>query len=597
MHKFLQVPFDINLIMKKKKSIKRELMLKEYSNEIRVAILGGSSTAEIVAILELFLLDSCLKPVFYESQYNKWYEDAVFSNPELEEFKPQIIYIHTSFVNVENLPKIYDTKDLVDNKFNAETGKYVVVWEKLASKFNSIIIQNNFELPLELPLGNQDAVFINGYSNYVNRLNQFIYEYASNHSNFYINDINYLAASYGISKWHDRDFYNMYKFALSYDAIPYLSYNLGQLIKASFGKNKKCLVLDLDNTLWGGIIGDDDLKGIQLGNETAIGEGFVNFQKYVLSLKARGVILAVCSKNDYKIAESGFNHPNSILKTTDFASFVANWEPKHLNLIHIAREINIGLDSLVFIDDNPAERNIVREHLPEVIVPDVISGDPSNYIDVLESGKFFEQLTISKDDLKRNETYLENKKRNDLQREFASYDDFLESLEMRAEIKPFMPIYLDRITQLTNKTNQFNLTTKRYTGSEIETIANSSEYITLYGRLKDKFGDNGLVSVIIGKIDGLTLNIDLWLMSCRVLKRDFEFAMFNELLKIAKKRGIAEIKGYYFRTPKNAIVADLYNILGFNKNDETGQKWTYRINSNSDFKKLSIKINEENYGD
>ena len=593
MHKLLEVPFDAEIIMKKKKGIKRELMQKESFIDLRVAILGGSTTSVIKAVLELFLLDAGIQPTFYESEYNKWYEDAVFANQELESFKPQLIYIHTSFVNIEHLPSMSDKQADVDANFALDTSKLTQIWKALATKYNAVIIQNNFEMPSQLQLGNQDAVKSNGYINYVNRLNQFIYEYALTNNSFYINDINYLSTNYGLDKWHDRDFYNLYKFALAYDAIPYLAYNLGQLIKASVGKTKKCLVLDLDNTLWGGVIGDDGVNGIQLGHETAVGESFVEFQRYVAKLKERGIILAVCSKNDLEIAKTGFTHPDSVLKVDDFAAFVTNWEPKHLNLLKVAKEINIGLDSLVFIDDNPVERQIIKEQLPEVIVPDVVAGEPSSYIEALEQGRYFEQLSISDDDLKRNKTYLENKKRNDLEREFTSYDDFLRSLDMEAEIKSFIPMYLDRITQLTNKTNQFNLTTKRYTRGEIEAVAdNNKEYITLYGRLKDKFGDNGLVSVIVGKKEKDILHINLWLMSCRVLKRDFEFAMFNELVKLAKEQGIKEIRGYYYRTPKNNMVADLYEKLGFKVIDDNGEKWKFEINKADIKQGIPIVVNE-----
>lgn len=593
MQKLLELPLNASTIMKKKKSIKRELMQEENFIDLRVAILGGSTTSEIKAVLELFLLEAGIKPIFYESEYNKWYEDAVFENQELETFKPQIIYIHTSFVNIEHLPAMSDKRADIDANFALDADKLTQVWKSLATKYQAIIIQNNFELPSQLQLGNQDAVKINGYINYVNRLNQFVYDYSLQNNNFYINDINYLSANYGLDKWHDRDFYNLYKFALSYDAIPYLAYNLGQLIKASVGKTKKCLVLDLDNTLWGGVIGDDGVNGIQLGHETAVGESFVEFQRYVAKLKERGVILAVCSKNDFEIAKSGFTHPDSVLKVGDFASFITNWEPKHLNLLKVAKEINIGLDSLVFIDDNPVERQIIKEQLPEVIVPEVVAGEPSSYIEALEQGKYFEQLSISDDDLKRNKTYLENKKRNDLEREFTSYDDFLRSLDMKAEIKSFIPMYLDRITQLTNKTNQFNLTTKRYTRGEIEAVADNKDYITLYGRLKDKFGDNGLVSVVVGRKEKDVLHIDLWLMSCRVLKRDFEFAMFNELVKLAKEQGIQEIRGYYYRTAKNNMVADLYEKLEFKKLDEDGTEWNYLINESRKKMNIPITINGE----
>jgi len=594
MHKLLTQPLNSELIMKKKKSIKRELLEEGSFGDFRIAILGGSTTSEIKSILELFLLDKGIKPSFYESEYNKWYEDSVFENVELKAFKPQVIYIHTSFVDLLDLPQVKDSIVEVTALLEKEFSRFKTVWQYLHEQYNCIIVQNNFDMPFYRPYGNLDFSMVNGLTNYVNLLNASLVEYTQNHKNFYINDINYLAAQIGLNKWYDRDFYHLYKFAMSYEAIPYVAYNLAAIMGATVGKSKKCLVLDLDNTLWGGVIGDDGLAGIQLGHETAVGESFVEFQKYVLALKNRGVILAVCSKNDEEIAKSGFDHPDSLLKVNDFAAFVTNWEPKHLNLVKVAQEINIGIDSLVFIDDNPVERQIIRDNLPEVTVPEVEGGSPSSYVRALEDGKYFEQVVISADDLKRNQTYLENKQRNDLEKSFVSYEDFLKSLQMKAEIKPFVPVYLDRITQLTNKTNQFNLTTKRYTRGEIEAIAGSPDYITLYGRLSDKFGDNGLVSVVIGKIKGTEMHLDLWLMSCRVLKRDFEFVMFNELLKYAKAKGVQEIFGYYYQTAKNAMVKEFYNELGFKKIQEEpqGSCWEYSVDKNQHNKSVFIKINE-----
>ena len=592
MHELLQQPLDADLIMRKKKSIKRSFKQTEGFTELRIAFLGGSTTSEIKDVLELFLLDKSIKPCFYESGYNKWYEDSMFENEELAKFNPQLIILHTSILNLLDCPQINDTKEAIEELTRKTYNQFLCCWNSLQAKYSAIIIQNNFELPSSRICGNLEASQSNSMIKFVNKLNDMFACYADEHDTFYINDINYLSAYFGLEKWFDRNFYNLYKFAFSYEMIPHYAYNLAAIIVASLGKSKKCLVLDLDNTLWGGIIGDDGIAEIKIGHETAAGEGFYEFQQYVLSLKKRGVILAVCSKNDLEIAKSGFNHPDSVLKVDDFAAFIANWEPKHLNLVRIAKEINIGLDSLVFIDDNPAERAIVQENLPEVAVPHVIQADPSSYIKAIDQGHYFEPVVISADDLKRNQTYLENKQRHDLELQFTSYDDFLKSLEMRAEIETFKDIYLDRITQLTNKTNQFNLTTKRYTRSEIDAVAKSEEYIAIYGRLEDKFGDNGLVSVVVGKITDDTLHIDLWLMSCRVLKRDFEITMFQELVKISQQRGIKHIKGYYYKTAKNAMVKEFYPSLGFTLvlTDDENTTWQYDLDKYAE-KELHILVN------
>ena len=588
----LDYPYDNELLLRKQKSLRRKLLARENIDYIekRIAILGGSTTADIKNILEIFLLDSGIKPIFYESEYNKFYEDAVFGNPELDEFKPEIILIFTSFVNIINLPSLNDSDSIISEKLNFEYERYLQMWNKLHEKFSAVIIQNNFELPYKNFLGSLDVVENFGTSNFVEKLNLRFADYAKTHSNFYLHDLHGLSARIGLNKYYNRFQYYAYKFAMNYDVMPEISLSISKIIRAILGKNKKCLVLDLDNTLWGGVIGDDGVENIQIGHETPTAEAFTEFQRYVLDLKNRGVILAVCSKNDDDIAKSGFNHPDSVLNLKDFAAFYANWQPKNINIQAIAKDINIGTDSLVFIDDNPVERQIVRDNLPEVAVPEIDSADIFSYIRAIEGAGYFETVKISEDDLKRNQTYQENLQRRNLENSAESYDDFLKSLNMQAEIDSFKPIYFDRIAQLTNKTNQFNLTTKRFTRAEIEYIANDSSYITLYGRLTDKFGDNGLISVIIGEKISDELHIRLWLMSCRVLKRGMENAMLNVLIRRAEKFNCKKIIGYYFPTKKNSMVADMYKNFGFEKISE--DTWSLNI---SDFveQKNFIEIVEE----
>lgn len=586
----LNYPFDNDFILRKQKSIKRKLLERinaEYL-PVRIAILGGSTTADIKNLLEIFLLNVGIKAEFYESEYNKFYEDAVFSNPALDKFKPTIIIIFTSVVNLLNRPEAVDDEKSAQDKLQREFERYKLIWKNLAEKYpESTVIQNNMDIPYENSLGNLAAVLPQGLNRFLDNLNEKFAQYAASHSNFYIHDLHGLSAQIGLNNWHTRAQYYAYKFAMNYDVIPDVSRSLANIIQAILGKSKKCLVLDLDNTLWGGVIGDDGINGIIIGHETPQSEAFTAFQEYVKRLKERGIILAVCSKNDEDIAKSGFNHPDSVLKFEDFAAFKANWQPKNINIQEIAREINIGIESLVFIDDNPVERQLVRENLPEVAVPEVDPANIYSYISAIEKSGYFEPVTISQDDLQRNKTYQENKQRRNLEEAAVSYDDFLKSLAMTAEIAPFKEIYFERIAQLTNKTNQFNLTTKRFTLAEISQIAANENYLTLYGRLKDKFGDNGLVSVVIGELCAAELHIRLWLMSCRVLKRGMENAMLNALVDRAKISDCKKIVGYYFPTKKNNMVADLYKNFGFQKISDT--VWNLNI---SDFVKQEnfIKI-------
>lgn len=580
LHKIFTYPYDNDLLMRKQKSIRRKLLAREHGGYIdkRIAILCGSTTDDIKNILELFLLDAGIRPQFYQSEYNKYYEDAVFGNSELDEFQPEIIVVFTSVVNILECPALGDSSNVVRDKHDAEMRRFSQIWEKLSVRYPAaIIIQNNIDLSYETGLGNLDAVESYGMTRFIELLNRSFSDYAATHDNFYLHDLHGLAARIGLSKWHDRFQYYAYKLAMSYDVIPDVSLSLAKIIKGILGKNKKCLVLDLDNTLWGGIIGDDGMENIEIGHETPTAEAYTAFQQYVLGLKARGVILAVCSKNEEDVAKTGFDHPDSVLHVDDFVSFRANWEPKNRNIQAIAEEINIGTDSLVFIDDNPAERQIVRDTMPEVAVPEVDPVDVFSYIRAIEGGGYFEPVTISEDDRKRNASYMENKQRRELAGSMESYDDFLQSLQMEAEIAPFRPMYFDRIAQLTNKSNQFNLTTRRYTRADIEQMANEPQYITLYGRLTDKFGDNGLVSVVIGEKIGDEVHILLWLMSCRVLKRGMEQMMLDVLAERAAADGCKELIGYYYKTVKNKMVSDLYATFGFEKITQEGDDTVWKL--------------------
>ena len=338
--------------------------------------------------------------------------------------------------------------------------------------------------------------------------------------------------------------------------------SLNSIIRAIYGKSRKVLVLDLDNTLWGGVIGDDGVDKILIGRETPQAEAYTAFQEYCLSLRDRGILLAVCSKNNEDVAKSGFAHPDSILKLEHFSAFRANWEPKHGNIQSIAQELNLGVDSFVFADDNPAEREIVRSQIPGIAVPE-IGNEVTRYAEIIQAGRYFEPASLSKEDLERAALYAQRSQVVAQQAKFANYGEYLDSLEMTAEIDTFKPVYLERIAQLTNKTNQFNLTTRRYTFAEMEAAAADPNTIALYGKLSDKFGDNGLISIVLGKRHGDELHMDLWLMSCRVLKRDMEQAMLDAVVERAQSRGIRSIIGFYIPTAKNGMVKEFYPVLGF----------------------------------
>jgi len=584
-------PLDAALLLRKKNAIKSELLTQSSLLEKRIAVLGGSTTAEVVDQLEIFLLARGIKPVIYQSDYNKYYEDALFPSDALKQFKPDLVYIHTSFVNIENFPLMADTVESVEQLLANRLSHFQSVWDGVAKNLQCTIVQNNIEQPWHRPLGNLDGSDYRGRGRFVARLNEMFAQAAAQRSNLYIHDLHYLSARHGIDKWFNPRLWYLYKYALDMEMIPYLAHSLSTLMASLWGFSHKGLVLDLDNTLWGGVIGDDGLEGIQLGAETAEAEAYSDFQRYIASLKERGIVLAVCSKNDEANARLGFTHPDSLLSVSDFSAFRANWEPKAQNVEAIATDINVSLESLVFVDDNAAERDFVRAQLPAVSVPEMGS-DITEFIRILDQAALFETPSLSKEDLQRSEHYQKNMQRSLQQAQFASYDDFLISLEMQAEIRPFSSLYMERITQLINKTNQFNLTTKRYTQAEVEKMAASKNHITLYGRLQDKLGDNGLVSVVAGEIKEAALHLDLWLMSCRVLKRGMEYAMFNQLCNTAKEKQIKKIVGYYVPTAKNNMVRNLYGQLGFTQTKTSVEEdiWSFDLFSDTPLPKHFIQI-------
>ena len=593
--KELEYPFDPEWILKKKKALKRELLQNTQQTflEKKIAILGGSTTRDIRDILELFLLNYGIRPCFYESEYNQYYADGMFPNPALEEFHPDILYIHTSNRNIEQYPSLEDDRTLVTQKLQAEYERFQALWEHLHAVYGCPVIQNNFEPPLYRLLGNRDASDHRGRWNYIQRLNQMFYEYADTHQDFYIHDICYEAADYGLERWSDPFYWNMYKYAMCVPAIPYTAFQLARIIKSIFGRNKKVLNLDLDNTLWGGVIGDDGPENIEIGQETSLGQTYAEFQDYLKQHKKLGVLLSVNSKNNEETALSGLERADSVLKREDFVAFRANWEPKSHNLYATAEELKLLPESFVFVDDNPAEREIVRQEVPGAAVPEITKVE--EYIRVLDRSGFFEVTNFSEDDLKRNEMYLANEQRNRMQKNFSDYGDYLRSLEMKAQIGAFDPAYFSRIAQLTNKSNQFNLTTHRYSQSEIEQIAADPQYLTLCGRLEDKFGDNGVVSIVIGRKEKDVLQIELWLMSCRVLKRDMEYAMMDTLVKQCRDCGIRQIYGYFYPTAKNAMVKDFYALQGFEKLEEDADgnaKWSFRIPEQYTLKNQVITVIE-----
>jgi len=395
------------------------------------------------------------------------------------------------------------------------------------------------------------------------KLNFELMQYAVSSSNFFLCDLSSIQNWYGKTSFFHSSVYVNTEMVLSLDVLPAVAYQTMVLIQALHGKFKKCLILDLDNTTWGGIIGDDGLENIQVGG-LGIGKAFTEFQYWVKKLQQRGVIIAVCSKNTESIAKEPFEkHPEMVLRLDDIAVFVANWENKADNIRYIQSVLNIGFDSMVFLDDNPFERNMVRQNVPGVTVPE-LPEDPAEYLEYLYTLNLFETISFSNEDVERTKQYQVEAKRTILQKSFTNEDDFLKSLDMVSVVEGFNKFNTPRVAQLSQRSNQFNLRTVRYTDADIEIIGSDSNYASFSFTLEDKFGDNGLICVIIlKKENSSSFFIETWLMSCRVLKRGMENFVLNTIVSFAKQNGAQYLKGEYIPTTKNEMVKDHYKNLGF----------------------------------
>lgn len=572
-------PISLTELLIKRRGLRRQLLTLHGLKDIRIAVLGGTTTNELVDLFEILLLQSGLRPTFYQSEYGRYYEDAVLQPEELIAFKPDVVYVHTCSLNIQTFPPLSCTESQLPEYIEAEMARFRVMWRSLGEKIGCQIIQNNFELPIHAVLGNLDAVSSGGATRFVTELNRQIAAEPSANPRLTMQDLNAIAARIGMNQWFDPERWFSYKIATTVEGTFAVATSLTALVGAIYGRSRKVLVLDLDNTLWGGVIGDDGVDRILIGRETPIAEAYTAFQEYCLRLRDRGILLAVCSKNNEDVAKTGFTHPDSVLKLEHFSAFKANWEPKHENILAIARELNLGTDSFVFVDDNPAERAIVEAQIPDIAVPN-LGNEVAKYPSILDAGRYFEPVSLGKEDIARAQLYAENSQRAKLEQKFANYGEYLDSLEMTAEIDIFNATYMERIAQLTNKTNQFNLTTRRYTLAEIQASAADGKHIGIYGKLADRFGDNGLISIVLGRLDKTDLHLDLWLMSCRVLKRDMEVAMLDSLVERARQKSVKKLVGYYLPTAKNGMVAGHYEKLGFlpvQQDNVTGTVWSLDV--------------------
>jgi len=531
--------------------------------KLKLAILGGFNTHQLRDLIEIFLFANGIQVEIYEANYGVFRQEILDPCSELYRFAPTKIFLATHWRNLGHLPSLSDGPEQVSELLEREFREWEMLWQTAHDRSGSQILQNNFDAPCWRSLGNHEARHPATITRYTAEINKLLSARAPSYVT--IHDIDSLAADIGRQAWGDERFYVHAKIPCSPEYLVRYAHNVSSVIAAELGLSRKCLVLDLDNTLWGGVIGDDGIGGIRIGQGDAEGEAYLSFQRYVKALKTRGVILAICSKNNEQSAREVFEkHPDMLLRMEDISCFVANWTDKATNLRSIAKQLNIGLDTLVFVDDNPAERSIVRQLVPEVAVPE-ISKDPIEFIETLEKHQYFQVATLGTEDFQRTDYYRANAQRSESQGSAGGIDEFLRTLDMTAAIGPISLATLERSTQLINKSNQFNLTTRRRSVSEVMELIDAPDWVTVTASLTDRFGENGLVTVLLAHVRQDRLEIDTWLMSCRVLKRGLERLMLNYLCDLAQTRGLDHIQGEYIPTSKNELVRNHYAELGFRK--------------------------------
>lgn len=556
------------------------------SKVVRVAVLGDSATQMLCTALRGYGYTARLDLRIYEAEYGQMDREILDPGSGLHAFGPDFTLI---FPSTPKLHKAFLKLDASGRKGFAASvlARLDALWSALEKVQTRKIIQFNFGEVGDAAFGHFANRVEHSFLYQLRKLNFGIMEMARGRGNVFVNDLAGLQSHFGFREAFSPQTYVNADMVLALDHLPHVAKGAVDIMSAALGFAKKCLILDLDNTLWGGVIGDDGLEGIQIG-ELGVGKAFSEFQAWARELKDRGIILAVCSKNDGRTAREPFEtHPDMVLRLEDIAVFVANWENKPENIRRIQATLNIGLDSMVFLDDNPFEREMVRKALPEVLVPE-LPEDPAEYVPFLRSANLFETASFSEEDAGRTRMYREEAGRQESALSFASEEEFLAGLAMEATVSPCNRFNIPRVAQLTQRSNQFNLRTVRYSEAEIEGLAGSPKWRTFAFNLRDRFGDYGLISAILLRCDGDVWFIDTWIMSCRVLKRGMERFSLERLVAAARRDGATRLVGEYRATPKNGLVKDHYAKLDFR---EVGGFWEQAI---ADFRPAAHFITETN---
>ena len=557
----MNVDLDYFSLLKEGRAVAKQAA----SNPNRVALLSDGATQQFVPILKALFHRHQLAIDVYEGAFDAIELEVYNRNSALYQHQPEVIVILNAVQSLRS--RFYGRTTNEADWLEAEQKKMVRTWDAIRENCTALVIQSNFVLPLERFFGNFDQKIEPSFYSLVQKLNAHISKEAATRRNVLINDIESLASWVGRNSWFDDRLWHFAKTFCALDHLPRVAKNIVDITMTTKGRGVKCVVLDLDDTLWGGVVGDEGPLGIKISAH-GDGEAFYQFQCYLRELKRRGILLAVCSKNDHHNAIRPFHeNPEMVLKFDDMTAFVANWNNKAENIRTIREALNIGFDSIVFLDDNPFERNLVRELVPEVTVPE-LPEDPADYVKALSELNLFETSSFSAEDVQRSDLYKQEASRKILESSASNFEEFLQSLDMRIEVGRFKPANIGRIAQLIQRSNQFNLTTHRYNESQCEEMMHDEENsIPLYAKLRDRFGDHGLISVVIArpKPSESTLEITDWLMSCRVLTRGVEEYLMTYVVGEAQRRGLTRVTGRYIPTAKNGMVKEFFGRFGFSK--------------------------------
>ena len=532
--------------------------------EIKAALIGDTATQFLATAILGAGVEHNLNIRLYEAGYNQVEQQVENPTSELFAFAPEYIIV---FQSTHKLLQKYNCYEQEQRRGLAE--ERIAFVEKVCATFpNSRIIYYNYPETDDRVWGSYGNRIEESFIYQLRKLNFELMNLAQRFGNLFICDVVSIQNTVGRQRILHSSQYVSADMVLSMEAVPIVAERTIDIISACVGRIHKCLILDLDNTLWGGVIGDDGMENIQIGHGLGIGKAFTEFQLWLRKLRQRGVILCVCSKNDESVAKAPFEkHPDMVLRPEDITLFVANWNNKSDNIRYIQSVLHIGFDAMVFLDDNPFERNMVRENLPEVCVPE-LPEDPAEYLEFLYAENLFETASYSEEDSLRTQQYRTEAKRTAERLQFTNEAEYLESLRMVSKVESLTPFNIPRVVQLSQRSNQFNLRTIRYTADEAERMAHDQNLRCLTFTLQDKFGDNGLVCVVVMREqDKHTLFIESWFMSCRVLQRGMENFVLNRMAEQAQQSGYDRIEGEYIPTAKNGMVKDLYAQLGFAATD------------------------------